>query len=231
MIFDSLTSFLAAILGYRQIPAVHLKGEHVLESRAQSAPEPVGPPASLATIVLTVLVVASYAFLFDVFCTGAAAKMRVQFGEAGMRYFSQVMVINTLLCTTLAVIAARRLRNPAFAMPLGLLLTVVGCVSLASSRREWMMLGALLWSLGEVSFQALAPFVLLRVTAHSKRVGTLFGAVTLVQFAGRTLGAAAAFPVFVSQWHPEAVVVAVGGSALFVTFFLIPRWRALGIAE
>ena len=50
--------------------------------------------------------------MYDLFLIGAAAKFRILFADQGLAIFSRVMVINTLLCSLLSVVAARTLRRP-----------------------------------------------------------------------------------------------------------------------
>jgi MFS family permease len=229
MLFDAMTSFLAAGIGQRQLPSFSLAAQE--RTSVRTSEERPGQGQRMKGIVATVLMAATFSFFYDLFMTGAAAKIQLLHGAEGLRVFSKVMLINTVLCTGLSVAAARSLKNPAKVLPVGLLLAGGACLLLIQGRSEALFAGAVALTLGEICFQALSSFVLLRMTSQLKRRGGAFGAATLIQVAGRSLGGAAAFPIIVDGCHPLGIVLGALAFGLSMGAWAIPEWRRAGISS
>ncbi len=193
MLFDSLTSLVAVGVGARVLPDL---------GRAKAKrPEAGGGTWSLFT--LCTLAVAGFFFFFELFMVATAAKCRIAYGDEGLRLFSEAMIINTVLCTGLAVVASRVLRNPNIVFPVGIALVAIGtwlATDLAS--KPVIFAGVLVISLGEIAFTALAQFVIIRATPRTPRPGLVYSMSLVVQSLGRIAGATLAFPVVVHGDHP-----------------------------
>jgi hypothetical protein len=172
--------------------------------------------------VLCTLTVAGFFFFYELFMVSTAAKCRIAYGEAGLRLFSEAMVINTMLCTGLAVVAAKALRNPTVVFPLGIALVAAG-TWLASdlSSKPVIFFGVLVISIGEIAFTALAQFVIIRSTPRTSRSGLVYSMSLVVQSLGRILGATLAFPMIVHGDHPLPFLAT--SAALAIALSLVAR--------
>lgn len=217
MLLDSVTSLAAAAVGLRLLP----DDERPFESARAKGEAAFPARASWGLFGLCAFVAFGFSFLYDLYIVSASAQFRDRFGEDGLKLFSQVMVANTVLCTAFSVVASRALRDPASAFPAGLILVAAGAALGLSSAdsRALIFAGALLFTVGEIVFAALSGFVLLRVTPHSPRRGSAFGAALVVQSLGRIAGSAAAFPMVVHGSHPTAFVL--GAATVFVAASLV----------
>lgn len=208
-VFDSFTSFLAAALGMKLVP----------RRPVSSAPSPqdngvdhADPGGTWADFVLCAAAVAGFVFLFEMFMVGASARCAVVFGDDGLRIFSLIMVLNTVLCTLLSVVASRVLTRGHVALPAGIVLVAVGAslVFMPDAGRTAYFLGTLVLTLGEIVFAAVGPFLLLKVTPPGRHRGSIYSTALLIQMLGKVAGGYAAFPLIVNGEHPLAFIWACG---------------------
>lgn len=207
--FDAATSFLAAAFGWRVLPEAK-------PGARQAAGDPFDDRGSWTSFLLCAILLAGSSFLYEVFMVGAAARSQLLFGSEGIAVFSRVMIINTVLCAGLSVVAARRLKNPRVALPTGMGLMLVGLMVLFSDAglerygRGTFYFGSLLLTFGEIAFNALSSYVLITVTPPGRNRGSIYSSALLIQFGGRILGGMAAFPFVVHGTAPFTFLCAVG---------------------
>jgi MFS family permease len=221
LLFDAFTSFLATAVGAKILP----------DPKAAKAAE--GASATDGgthfDFYRGALIVAMFSVLYELWAAASAAECKVIFGGEGLAIFSELMVVNTVLCALFSVVAARHVRRAEFSMPVGLLLLTLGCVAtFATAEKSWFFLGALLVTLGEILFNALAGMVLIVTTPTAARQGSVYSQGVLLQFAGRILGASAAFPLVVNGSHPVLATLVAAGLALLLCAV---SWRVLARAN
>ena len=214
--FDAITSFGAAGFGLKYIPA-----NPVLATK-----KPAAPAGSLATtskwswvwpFMGITLVLTGYNFLYDLFMVGGAARSKVLFGDAGVSFFSQMMLVNVVVCALMAIPVARALKNVRIAYLVGFLcltgglLWTVHCFETAS--RLGILLGAFVLTLGEIFLSAVGQLSLIHHSPDIKAANTLYGASLTVQYLGKVSAAALAFPWIVDGrndfWGPLTVAAVV----------------------
>jgi MFS family permease len=198
MLFDSGTSWLAALIGLRLLPC---EGDRPMP--APWAPPEAALPKAGSLLLGTVLVSAAFSFLYQLFMVGAAARFKLELGNDGLRLYSQSMVINTVLCTLLAVHMARMLKRPGPAMALGTMLVTAGGILIAYGplTRPCVYLGAFVLTLGEVVYAAVAQLTVMRLMPSHRRSGVLYSWTVAAQVLGRAAGGAAAFPWVIATRH------------------------------
>jgi hypothetical protein len=93
---------------------------------------------------------------------GAAGRLEVVSPGQGLRLFSLVMVINTIICTLLSVPLSKRVSNVRRVLPAGFVLSSLGgaLMFLDIESRPLLFLGVLLLSIGELLYSSLAQFLL-----------------------------------------------------------------------
>lgn len=204
-LFDAFTSLLAFIFGLKWLPG----GTRAVETHGESAER---TQRSWRVFIVYGIFVAGYSFLYDLFMIGAAGRLEVVFPGQGLRLFSVVMVVNTIVCTLLSVPLSRRVSNARRALPAGFVLSGLGAalIFLDIESRTLLFIGVLLLSLGELLYAAMAQFLLLLLNPARSGEGTSYGAVTTLQAVGRILAAALAFPLLVH------------GQYAMETFLLLP---------
>jgi MFS family permease len=215
MLIDSSTSVVAAMLGWKA-----LAGKEA-PANSEPAPDDPAPAAALGRedallLWMNTLVTTGFMFLYEFFMVSTAAKFRILYAAHGLTLFSQVMLINTVLCGFLSVAASRKLKDPTLVLPFGIFLAMSGCfLALApDAGSARIFAGTFVLTLGEIVFMALSGYVTLRLIQQPKNQGMLFGAVLVVQTLGRIAGSAAAFPLAVHGAHPEIPVATVGALSL-----------------
>jgi len=195
MLFDASTSLGAFFLARRilpRAPAVPEKGRGLGgEHAAGLAPK--------SAFFRCALVLTGWSFFYELFLEGGSGRMEVLHPGEGLRRFSTMMILNTVLCAAFAVQASRLFRKSWDAILYGLLLTAAGVLvaGWGIASQGWVLGGALLLSLGEVMIGAVAQYTLMRLTPSDRSAGFYYSlGVTLMQ-CGRIAGAALAFPVLV----------------------------------
>jgi predicted MFS family arabinose efflux permease len=191
-LFDAFTSLLAFIFGMKWLPggvrAAATHGDNA--GRAQH---------SWRVFIIYGIFVAGYSFLYDLFMIGAAGRLELVFPDEGLRLFSLVMVVNTVVCTLLSVPLSRRASNARRVLPIGFVLSSLGgaLMFLDIESRPLLFGGVLLLSIGELLYTSLAQFLLLQINPARSGEGTSYGAVTTLQAVGRILASSTAFPLLV----------------------------------
>jgi hypothetical protein len=190
----------------------------------------------LAFIAVT-LTVAGFSGLLDLFAISAAASCRLRFGAEGLRVFSEAMIVNVVLCTAFAVLAARWLRSASVVFPLGIILVTgaIGLIACGGPSKTLVFLAVLVMTIGEIAFTALAQFAVMRSTpGGTKNQASIYGASLAVQSLGRIAGAAVAFPIVVHGEHPLRFLGACAAVALALSVasavLLRPGLRSRGAA-
>lgn len=207
---DAATSAAAAFIASKLIPARLPSHQSAIGGEKGSAPG--ASRAQWNLFFLCAFTMAAFNFLVELFMVGTAADCRVTFGADGLRRFSQCMLINTALCTLLAVPATRVLKNPRVALPLGIALTVAGLTLIfgAPLTPPRLYSGAFLYTLGEVVFMSLGSYALIRMTPKHRAQGTVYGFALVIQRVGSILGAGMAFPLLVHGEHPLRFLITTG---------------------
>jgi predicted MFS family arabinose efflux permease len=212
--FDGLTSLLALAAGAKLLPKREGKG-----TRAPSLGAVPGAngerPAGWWPFIGCTLIITSWNFMYELFMAGVAGRLKLVYPDEGLRIFSGLMVVNTVLCAGLAVVAARVLNRVVPCLVLGVALTSSG-LALAVARTEsvgLLFVSMLLLTLGEVVYGALAQFLLIRSVPPSKRENTVYSLAIVTANLGRVIAAALAFPLVVMAVSPAGAVAVTAGIA------------------
>jgi hypothetical protein len=231
ILFDALTSFVATGVGAKILPDAPTSIVRAPEPQAHTSEAPVKSGALRAKFDFyrCALVIASFSFLYDLYEVGAAARCKILFGSDGLAVFSEIMVVNTVLCAALSVVAAKRMRNAANALPMGMTLLILGLVLtfLGNQSRAMFFAGSFVMTLGEIVFNSLAAVVLIHFTPPSRRQGTTYSTGVFVQSLGRILGAALAFPLLIGSAHPLFYIGVASVPALAICLASRPLLRKL----
>jgi MFS family permease len=182
--FDALTSAAAFLLGWRILPQA-------------GVPLPPGPLAQGAPIkgrgdawwpfVGCTLVLFGWNFMYEFFMSGVAGRLKLVYPTEGLRIFSALMVVNTILCAGLAVAAARFLNRVVPSLVLGVVLTAGGLLLgvLPGGSVPLLFCGILLLTLGEIVYGALAQFLMIRAVPVSRRENTVYSTAILLSSVGK----------------------------------------------
>ena len=194
MLFDSATSLSAFFLGRKILPR---RGDSSGSDRG------LGASASALTskwaFFRCALVLMGWSFFYELFLEGGAGRLEILHPGEGLRRFSTMMILNTILCAGFAVQATRLFTKPWIAMVGGMLLTVLGILiaGWGMASQLWVFGGMLLLTLGELMVGSVAQYTLMRLTPGDRNAGFYYSlGITLMQ-TGRILGAAAAFPMLI----------------------------------
>ena len=207
MFYDATTSLLAAVLGGRWIPRSkkpHRSGTERVPSRSPEIPRAQIRPTSAFWLTSAMLFGSS--MIYELFLSGAAGQYRAIYGEQGVRIFSQGMVINTILCSLFAVVAARYFERPSRLLPIGLALQAVGgAVATVPVPRGTTLfyVGMFLLTAGEILFASVSQATLMRLLPEGTKTGTYYGLAMTIQVTGRIIGSAVAFPLVVHGPRPD----------------------------
>jgi MFS family permease len=219
MYFDALTSLLATAAGSKII-----KETKNHEDQKQDH-HPFHLSKSMKTFLVFALVTGGFSCMYELFMVSVAANSRIYFGQNGVSLFSKIMLVNTILCTIVAVPASKKIKDPRMAFPVGILLMALGS-ALAFFQKDhipFLILGVLLVSLGEVFYTALSTYVLIRITPKMKKKGAIFGIGLIFQPVGRIIGAALAFPLVVYGKHGVILPLVLGLTVLAIAFAILPE--------
>lgn len=217
MLLDSAASLVAAGVSGRTLEDRRPVSERSTSETTGSHSTPTQwQPGQLKTLVLATLMVAAMGCLYELYLVGAAAKFKLLYGAQGLVLFSQVMLMNTLLCAFLAVAATRWIQSPAFAMPVGFLMVGTGCALTFIGEPTQLKIfgGALALTLGEIIYMSMSGFVIVRLTPDGGRQGSIYGMSQFVQILGRVLGASIAFLTVVIDHHSALTLGVITGIGL-----------------
>ena len=207
-IADGVTSFLATVFGWWSFPDL----KSVPAEPSTSIAEAQTSTANLSRLIALAVAMGGYMFLYEIFIVSSAATARIYFGEAGVRIFSVMTLVNTVACTACAIAAAKFFRNPAKVMPAGILLTMIGGMIYATDKTSLTLLwiSTLFITFGEIVYAAVAQFAMLRLIPSGKRDGTLYSISMVIQYLARAFGGACAFPILV-RGHYEMATLGTAG--------------------
>ncbi len=254
--FDALTSALALVLGFYILPrgkiveTDHSMDKAIAEEAAEHSTsldtDDALPPHRLVwrkirslfhhlgyknsrglALLLCTGVITCTTLTYEMIVVGLSAKTKLIHGDAGLKYFSLFMVVNTILCTLTAVQAARFFTRITVTFLMGAtLIPLAGYIALSGQSELWQLFaGTLLLTLGEVATTSMAQYGLLVLTPATKSKGTIYGVCLTIQKVGTILAGAVALPLVV--YHDYVLSTFAGLIALSVTaacaFFLSVR--------
>lgn len=205
MLFDAATSLTAFFIGRNILPRREAGtggGRSLTGGTGQ---------ASKWTFFRCAVVLMGWSFFYEFFLEGGAGRLEILHPGEGLRRFSSMMILNTVLCAAFAVQATKLFQKSWVAITGGLILTVAG-VLLAGwgmTSQLWVFGGMLLITLGELMIGSVAQYTLMRLAPGDRNAGFYYSlGITLMQ-TGRILGAAAAFPLLIhaQRLSPFAGVV------------------------
>lgn len=197
---DAITSLAALILAVVMLP----NARSGLRTHAVSVENKIDSKVSVwGAFIAVTLTVGGFTFMYDAFNAGLAGRARILFGEGGQSLFARAMLINTVICTVLAVPAAHYFKNPRKVFPGGVLgLGLGSTLCLVSSEPLYIFVGMFILTLAEVAFTSLASFTMLDLVPSHSRPGATYGAAMFVQNLMRVAGAAVAFPFIIHADQP-----------------------------
>ena len=217
MVFDAATSLGAFLLGRRILPRRPPGGA---ANRGLGGGKSGAASPKLAFFGCA-LVLMGFSFLYELFLAGGAGRLEVLHPGEGLRRFSLMMILNTLLCAVFAVRSTRLFSKAWPAITGGLVLTALGVLiagwGLAS--QVWVFGGMLLITLGELMLGAVSQYTLMRLIPDEKRAGFYYSMGLTLSQCGRILGAGLAFPVLI---HAE-------GLSLFTLLIVAAMVLLLGV--
>lgn len=195
MLFDCATSLTAFFLGREILP----RREGPSDKGRGLGGAASGGVASKWTFFRCALVLMGWSFFYELFLEGGAGRLETLHPGEGLRRFSWMMILNTVLCAGFAVQATKLFQKSWVAITGGMALTVAG-VLLAGwgmASQAWVFAGMLLITLGELMVGSVAQYTLMRLTPDGGRAGFYYSlGITLMQ-SGRILGAGSAFPLLI----------------------------------
>lgn len=222
MYFDCFTSLLAVVLGYKVIPR-----ENYLQKMKQAHPaeKQTLDYSKIKTFMIFAAVTGGFSLMYEMFMVSMAANSEIFFGYEGVKIFSQLFFFNTILCALVAVPAAKYIRNPRIAFPLGIIFMGLGSAIAfhAKYHISYLFLGVFFVSIGEIYFTALATYVLIRIAPNMKMKGSVFGLGLVFQPLGRIVGAGLAFPLIVHGKHHTLIPLLITIFVLGISFYILPE--------
>lgn len=212
-LLDAVTSLIALAVSYKMIPKANEKFPAKTEntdSATDSKRSDSGPISNTALWKVSILM-AAFGFLIELFLSVIPAKLRLLYGEAGVPIFSQLMLLNVGLCALLTIFFSKNARDSRRTLLTGIFLIFVGVALgvLMPERRAVLYFSFLVLTLGELLFQSLAQYVVMRLVPEGKRSGSTYGLSVSIHAAGRLLGASTAFPLFIYGENPMTALTAI----------------------
>lgn len=243
MYFDATTSLLAAITAYFLFKnlgqATKRQPREANSNAGSSGGEGLSSGEGIRPWIVfyaAAMISCCFTVIYEIYMIGASAKYRIVFGSDGLAIFSTALVINTTICTVLAVPAARWIKKPQIAIPIGIFLTALGTSVLTfpqlsdsslerSTLLTWVYLGAFLVTIGEVVFASLISLVLIRKTpSHPKWGGSIYGTALVIQAFGAVVAGVITFPMIVHGTQGWTILVAMLGVSALLMLLI---WRDL----
>ncbi len=161
-------------------------------------------------------------FIYDLGTLSFSGFAKMSLGSNSIQAFSIVMLVNTFICGTLAVPAARLFRNPKKAILMGSVTVAVGMILLVSLPKTipYFALCALIMTCGEVVWGVYAQTLLLaNSTGRSSRH---YGLSLMIQTLGRFAAGVCVFPFVLRAEFP--VIPFLVGLIGFMFFYLkVPK--------
>lgn len=219
-IFDSLTSFIAFLIGLKVLPR-NLVAEGYDRKQEDAEKENAGgvePGFLFHTILVT-----CYLFLYELSFIAFSALSKIHLGERGVQGLATVLLINTLICGVMAVPAAKLVTNPKKSIPLGLFFTILAPIIYLRGPNSFVILSlaAFLLTIGEILIAVFSQTLLLQ-NSHGKKGRILYGRSLAIQHLGRFIAGITLFPLVVHGTSPTQVFL-VAGSFGILAFFSTPK--------
>jgi hypothetical protein len=177
------------------------------------------------------ILLAAYNFMYELYMVGVAGRVKLEFPEQGLRIFAFLMVINTVVCAGLAVVASRWLKLAVPTLVLAVTFTAGGVILAVEEPRSlvWLYASAFLLTLGEVAYGVYAQFLMIRSVPASPRENTIYSGGLVFAVLGRASAASLAFPWVVYAARPA---VAVGATVVMAgVSFVILGWGRRSFAR
>jgi MFS family permease len=206
MFLDGGTSLFALGVGMFYLPRGRAKQKSAIENR----PNPARPTtqAQWRLFIFFTILLAGFSFMEELFMIGSSALFKVRFGSEGLHVFSVMMTVNTIICTLLAIPAAKIFKGAVSAFYFGLAFFALGSIMALSSAHSHALiyLGMLILTLGEISFTSMSQFVAIEMLPQAKSQGALYGMSLTLQMLGKICSGLLAFPLIVDGTHPASVM-------------------------
>ena len=230
--FDAACAVVACLLGAKFLPALL---PVVVRPSVAEVPELAAPAQQADTsaqtrsagpFVVMCMIVLAFCFFYELGLTSSSALAKVAFGSEGVVVYSRVMLINTALCTLLALAAARLIRKPVSALSVGIALVAAALIalSLGHTTQVGFWLFAFLITAGEIVFTSLSTVVLVRLIPSDQHRSLLHSVGQVMNALGKMIGSAAAFPLMV---HGSYQITMVVGLLVAVLAFIALNRRGL----
>lgn len=227
---------LGGFLGSHVVALVVVDGAMSLVAAALGAvllPDVRPPPAGLRGGASTwgpfgymTLVICGWGFAYEGFLTACAARLALSLGAGGVSVFSWVMVLNTVFCALLGVLAASRIARPDRTIAGGFALLLVGAALGVTGHPAAAFAGMGLVTLGELLFSATGQFVWMSLTPDVPRKATVFSTAMTMSFLARAAGSALVFPLVVDGAQPALAMAALVVPGLALALLAGPVWAA-----
>lgn len=200
--FDALTSILAMGVGSRILP------RPVSAPLAQARESKAGSHSRMQTwapFVGCAFILMGWNFMYEFFMVGVAGRLKLLEPEQGLRIFSLIMVLNTVLCAALSVVATRVLSRVAPTLIAATLLTASGVIlgQYSVGSHALLFTAALFLTLGEIAYGALGQYLLIRFLPVSQRENLVYSGAILFSGVGKIAAAGLAFPMVVQAGPTE----------------------------
>lgn len=195
MLFDASTSCVAFFVGREILPDNPSGGG----SDRAGAPRETPAGASRTAFFSLAAALLGWTMLYELFLQGGAGRLEMLYPGEGLRRFSSMMILNTVVCAALSVRASRLFENSLTAIVNGIALTGLGLLTMTwgMGAQAYVFLGMLLLTLGEVMLGAVAQYAMIRLAPGGDNSGFYYSTGLTLMQCGRILGAAAAFPLLI----------------------------------
>ena len=195
MLFDSSTSLAAFFVGRRILPAA----DSGAPRESKVAGEEAGGSAPLGAFLGCAVVLLGWSLMYELFLEGGAGRLEILHPGEGLRRFSTMMILNTVLCAAFAVQATRLFRDSWAAISGGVALTAAGLLiaGWGMASQFWVFAGMLCMTVGELMLGAVAQYTLMRLTPAGRNSGFYYSTGLTLMQCGRIAGAGLAFPFLI----------------------------------
>jgi MFS family permease len=213
MVLDASTSFTAFLLGRKILPRKPAQPD---PDRGITAGKD-GLYASKGAFIGCALALMGWSFFYELFAEGGAGRLEVLHPGEGLRRFSTMMILNTVICTLAAVHASRFFHKAWTAITGGMILTAFGVLvaGWGMASQVWVFTGMFFITLGELMLGAVAQYTLMRMTPGVARAGLYYSVGLTIMMCGRIAGAAVAFPLLIHATSLVPFTCAVVGVLAF----------------
>jgi MFS family permease len=228
MLFDAATSLVAFAVGRKILPRSSARAQ-----REDPTPEAEKTgPSSLPAFVGIAVVLLGWSLMYELFLEGGSGRLEVLHPGEGLRRFSTMMILNTILCAAFAIPATRLFRDSWRAIAGGVVLMAAGVLiaGWGMATQAWVFGGMLCITVGELMLGAVAQYTLMRLTPAGRNAGFYYSTGLTLMQCGRIVGAGLAFPLLIRAadlTRFTALIVAVPLIQLAVLFGLRSRVRAV----